>query len=391
MKLKVNETDISSSLNLPATGGYQNWANAQINDVILYKGKQKLKVYFEKGGMNFGLLDFSISKQVQDVALKALTGETYLQTEAIIATFNKMLLNSTVGAEGFSCTVNGSVMPISYLGTNPLNPFQVVLNLAQPIIYGDDIKLHYSNGLVKATDGSMLENFFNLPVKNNLPPFLTIPGKIEAEAFSVNQGLQLETTTDIGGGQNVGFTNAGDYLEYHVKVQKTATYKVEVRIACQSQAGTIQLQQLNNIGAVMNTVTIDIPVTGGWQSWQSIFAQVHLDEGFSTLKVKIIQPEFNMNWYKFTEKIIDTIPVINTEIKIYPNPAKDLITIETPGSAGLPKKLLFRTLNGMLVKETTLSAADEIHEVYVGTMVKGFYLLELEIGGDIRHSKLIIE
>jgi len=150
----------------------------------------------------------------------------------IYASFNKMLVDSTVTSGGFSFTVNANPVNITDISPNNENPSLVIYNLSQQIYDGDSIKMSYSNGEVKATDGTSLEYFTDIVVKNNLPVFLAIPGKIEAEAFSFNQGLQLENTTDIGGGQNVDSPMKETIFDYNVRVMKTALYNMEVRIAC---------------------------------------------------------------------------------------------------------------------------------------------------------------
>ena len=43
----------------------------------------------------------------------------------------------------------------------------------------------------------------------------TAYGTWQAESYSSQTGTQLETTTDVGGGQNVGFIGNGDVLVYN--------------------------------------------------------------------------------------------------------------------------------------------------------------------------------
>ncbi len=391
IRLLCNEADISGVMALPSSGGTQSWSSALFQDVILYKGSQKLRVLFEKGGVNFGFLDFLVSKPLSELPMKPVSAETYMQGELINISFNKMVVDSTATADGFSCTVNGKPESIASLAINSRNSSQITLSLAQSIYYNDTIRLSYSGGHVTATDGTLLENFSNLPVKNNLPVYLTVPGKIEAEAFSFNQGLQIETTTDVGGGQDMGFTNTGDYLDYRINVVKSARYNMEVRIACFSTAGIIQVQQLDDLGEVLNSASINIPVTGGWQTWKSVVAEISLTEGISKLRVKILKPEFNMNWYKFTEKGLGTTELRDHEISIYPNPCQEELTIEMPAAPGPRNSLLFRNLNGVLVKSMRLSETEEAQKIYIGDLPKGFYFLELEISGNICRNKLIVQ
>jgi endoglucanase len=350
-----------------------------------------LKIFIEKGGFNLGFLDFSVSKPTMEVGLKAISASTRLQPNIIYLSCNKILNDSTVSADGFSCTINGSAVAISSVLKSNMVATQLIITLVQTFSDGDELKLSYSNGRISATDGTLLQNFMNLPVKNNLPLSLAIPGKIEAEAFTVNQGLQLETTSDIGGGQNVGFTNTGDYLEYIIRVNKSAIYNLEVRIACLNQPGAISVQQLNDFGGVINESTLSIPATGGWQTWQTINTEMHLDEGIGTLRVNILQPEFNMNWYKFTEKGLGTEELAGSSFKVFPNPASDDITVIVPPGDTREKVLVFRNLNGIVVKTVIIPSTGKNQPVYVGDLPKGFYLLEMKVTDIIQRLKLIIQ
>ena len=388
ISLSANDAAVSVSQTLPATGGVQTWSDFTINNVILYKGQQKLKFTFEKGGLNFGYLKFTISKLISEVPLKAMSAETNHVGEFIYINFNKKLLESTVGAAGFTCTVNGTLVNITSLSMNTGNPLQIKLLLAQQLSDVDDIKLNYAGALVKAIDGTFLEGFTNLRVKNNLPVLLQIPGKIEAEAFSVNIGLALENTTDVGGGQNIGYTHPGDYLDYPIRVAGSGKYNMVVRVACMSNAGRIEVQQLNDYNVVLNSATIDIPVTGGWQTWQSVNTEINLTGGIGRLRVKILQPEFNMNWYKF--ELVQGIIELNRQgMNIYPNPASEELTIEIPGSSGKQKTIYFRALNGTLVKTAALSGAIA-QTISVRELPAGFYIADVVMSGTTWRRKVVI-
>jgi len=391
IKIFLNNADISGTLALPASGGYKTWANLAVNDIVLYKGQQKIKVLFEKGGANLSSIGFTIEKKTDEIPLEAVSAETYMQSELIYVSFNKILVDSTATANGFSCTVNGNVVNINSLSINPENPLQIIISLGEQVFDVDDIKLNYADGIVMATDGTMLQNFNDLQVKNNLPVYTLIPGKIEAEAFSVNQGLVLENTTDAGGGQNVGYTNTGDYLDYRVRVLKTLKYHLEVRVASQGPAGKIEVQQLNTTGSVIHSVTLNVPVTGGWQVWQTIGADIDLTEGTWILRVKVLQPEFNMNWYKFTETSTGIQDETASVFSAFPNPANDVVSIVIPGSAGLKKTLTILSSNGKSVRRVEITNSEVAKKVFVGDMARGLYILELEMGGKIMRSKLILQ
>jgi len=67
--------------------------------------------------------------------------------------------------------------------------------------------------------------------------------RIQAESFAAQIGIQTETTTDVGGGENVAYINAGDSSDYALTVPTTGTYNIAFRVASAQNGGTITLTQ----------------------------------------------------------------------------------------------------------------------------------------------------
>jgi aryl-phospho-beta-D-glucosidase BglC (GH1 family) len=391
IKIFVNDAAVTGTISLPSTGGYQSWTTLNLDNIILYKGNQKIKVYFEKGGANFSYIGFTLSKKIEEVMCIPISAETYGQTQLIYLSCNKMLVDSTISASDFTCTINGNSVNINSLTLSGNNCSQIVIDVNSQLFDIDDIRLNYSGDHIEATDGTLLQSFTNFPVKNNLPVYLLVPGKIEAEAFSVNQGLQLETTTDVGGGKNVGYTNAGDYLDYRIRVMKSSKYYMEVRVASAGAAGRIEVQQINSNGAVINSALLNIPITGGWQVWKTIGTAIDLIEGPCTLRVKIVQPEFNMNWYKFSETAQGLDDAENQAFDIFPNPASEELNIIIPGSVGQKKTISVWSTNGTLLKTMEAADSEVIKQVFIGDLPKGFYIVQLQFDQNAYRKKLIIQ
>jgi len=200
----------------------------------------------------------------------------------------------------------------------------------------------------------------------------------------------LENCTDAGGGQNLGYTSTGDYLDYHVRVLKTSKYTVELRVASNGSAGRVEFDQLNSNGAIVNVLVLNTPQTGGWQAWQTISGMMDLTEGICTLRVKILQPEFNMNWFRFTESSQGVKEDGNSVFTVYPNPASDVVSVIIPGSAGYRKAIVLRSITGSLVKTIDVSGSEVQKKILVGDLPKGLYIVELEMTGKIFRSKLIL-
>ena len=122
-----------------------------------------------------------------------------------------------------------------------------------------------------------------------------VPGLIEAENYTDMSGIQLETTTDTGGGSNIGYIDTGDWVEYSVDVASAGTYLIEYRLA--SQNGS------DGFNTLINGVQIDtqsVPNTGGWQSWVTNSATAELSAGEQTLRLNALGNEWNLNWIKFS-------------------------------------------------------------------------------------------
>ncbi|GIF15289.1 DUF1996 domain-containing protein [Actinoplanes teichomyceticus] len=98
---------------------------------------------------------------------------------------------------------------------------------------------------------------------------VAVPGALQAEAFSAQSGAQTESTSDTGGGKNVGWLTSGDWLEYRDVTINGST--ISARIASDNAAGgSIEAR----LGAKDGTLLATFPIvsTGGWQKWTTVTA-----------------------------------------------------------------------------------------------------------------------
>jgi hypothetical protein len=119
---------------------------------------------------------------------------------------------------------------------------------------------------------------------------------IEAESFTAMSGIQTESTSDTGGGLNIGWTDASDWMAYaSMNIPETGSYLIEYRVASNSNGGTIQFEERGG-----NTVygQVSVPVTGGWQAWQTIEHTVTLTSGNHEFAIAALQGGFNINWFR---------------------------------------------------------------------------------------------
>jgi hypothetical protein len=108
--------------------------------------------------------------------------------------------------------------------------------------------------------------------------------------------VDIETTTDTGGGQNVGWTGAGEYLKYICNVSSAGTYDINFRVAS-TATGACHLEDTNGTNL---TGSVAIPNTGGWQTWQTVTKTgVSLTAGAHTFKFVFDSGAPNLNWISF--------------------------------------------------------------------------------------------
>ncbi len=89
----------------------------------------------------------------------------------------------------------------------------------------------------------------------------------------------------------MGWTNAGEWLEYSVNVSAAGNYDIAVRVAG-AVGGTVRLE----FDGVDKTGNLTVPNTGGWQSWQTVTATgVSLSAGSQIMRIYMNSGGYNLN------------------------------------------------------------------------------------------------
>ena len=127
---------------------------------------------------------------------------------------------------------------------------------------------------------------------------------IQAENYCQADGIQTESTSDAGGGQNVGYIDSSDWMTYSINLPATGTYKVSYRVAASAGGGQFKLEKA---GGSPVYGSVNVPATGGWQNWQTISHNVVLPAGEQLLAISAITGGFNVNWLK-VESLDNTNP-----------------------------------------------------------------------------------
>lgn len=123
-----------------------------------------------------------------------------------------------------------------------------------------------------------------------------LPGKIEAESYSAMMNIDVEATTDSGGGEDVGWIDGGDWIEYEALVQEAGDYTFTARVASETAGGAFDIL-VNGQWAGQ----ISFPATGGWQTWQNATTTISLNQGQQTIRLVATQAGWNINWFSVEE------------------------------------------------------------------------------------------
>jgi endoglucanase len=125
----------------------------------------------------------------------------------------------------------------------------------------------------------------------------TTAGNASAGTQRGSDGVDVETTTDSGGGSNVGWTAAGEWLEYTVNVATSGTYSLDLRVAAIDAGKKLHVE----VNGVNVSGAVSVPDTNGWQAYQTVtVANVALTAGNGqVVRVAFDTDGINFNWLRF--------------------------------------------------------------------------------------------
>lgn len=244
--------------------------------------------------LDFGIL--SIKDSQTGASSEYYSSVTSSDGNSVEVAFTKQMKLSSGMENSILVKINNIPAQISNVKIKENDSKSLVINLSKTIINGDKVTLQIIDEKISSADNGILKTFGPEEVLNYTQgqKALSIPGKIEAEDFTNMFGIQTETTSDIGGGTNVGWIDNGDWLEYNVSITNTGLYNSTFRIAAQTSSGTITLKL---DGKILGS--LEVPVTGGWQSWKSVNMFTDITKGEHTLRLEATKGGFNLNWLSF--------------------------------------------------------------------------------------------
>lgn len=242
-------------------------------------------------------------------------------------------------------------------------------------------------------------NWLELVGGTTTPP-PTTSNRIEAESYTSQSGTQNEGTSDAGGGQNVGYIDAGDWMEYNISTSSAGTYTMRFRVA--SQWNGAQFQVRNSSGSVL--ATVNVPNTGGWQTWQTIEASVPLAGGAQTIRlVSMNSNNWNINWLEIASGASFTsvnremqtetaaITEMSGKVSIYPNPVQDRFSLEVDDEYTGNLRVEIVNMNGAVQRGFSLvkQGGKMVFQLGTGNLPQGSYILTLRGKGYSKNVRMI--
>lgn len=280
-------------------------------------------------------------------------------------------------------------------------PFTTSITIDQEGVYILTALITLSDGTEVSSQGVTI--VANIPQQPYGGSAHAIPGIIQAEEFDLggngfayyddsegnestadfrmNADVDIEETTDDASGYNLGYTTAGEWLEYTVDVQSAGTYNLEVRVACDGDDRTVDVE----IGDV-EINDIAIPNTGGWQTWETVTVpNVSLTTGEQIMKLTIGATDYvNINYIEVKSATVTTTESNEVvSIAYSPNPFTNVCSISSNGDFVYQ----IRNLQGVLLESGEATSSALIGD----DLSKGTYLVYITTSTGESVAKIIKE
>jgi hypothetical protein len=391
-----SENRILGSVTVPNTGGWQNWRTVTLS-VSLVRGPQVIRITATGAGFNLNWLSFASSNRIEAESYDRMRG---VQTE--------------------TCTDAGGGKNVGYL--DYLDYMHYPLDIPESGLYKVSYRVASLNGGgkfilagnevdldvvdVPKTGGwqnwTTITHYVNLNADDdsilyilvrgggfNINWFeITKPTKIEAENYSQMTGLQKETCSDVGGGQDLTGWDLYDHAHYPFDITEDGDYQVSYRVSSQVNGAQFRL-----IGYEVDYDLVNVPNTYG--AWKTITHTVHLFEADDSMLIVIASvPGFKLNWLEVTKIGLKSAEADKeghdfgaaSGITVFPNPVESTLHIELLNESG---KLQLFDMSGKILIEDFIEAGSK--DLNVSGLNKGIYIMKVNTGKTQYTKKIIKE
>ena len=153
---------------------------------------RNLKIKMVSAGYNLSNVTFQLTDQdVPDFSVHY--SETINESSILVLLNQPISSGSSINVNDFSVNINGTVAAINNIQINEQNSQIIEIFLDYSFSFLDDLDVSYlPDGNITSIFNESLPEFTELNVYNNLYDRFLVPGLIQVENFSFQQGLELE-------------------------------------------------------------------------------------------------------------------------------------------------------------------------------------------------------
>jgi len=303
-RVAVDGTDVTGTVDVPATGGWQSWTTVSATGVDLSAGEHVVRLTMEEDLFNLDWFEFTPAPDRTAPSTPGnLTASATGPTEVDLS-WNAA--SDDTGVDHYEVFVDGSQVQ-SVPGTSA-----TVTGLQAETSYDCSVRA------VDAAGNASAPATVSVTTPAQQAPYEgphTIPGRIQAENFDTGgqgvayndtqsrnlHGAYRDTDVDIeqsaGGGYDVAEIRSGEWLEYTVTVEQAGTYDLTARVSSNEGGGAFRVA----VDGTDVTGTVDVPATGSWQSWTTVTAEgIDLSAGEHVVRLTMEEDLFNIDWFEFS-------------------------------------------------------------------------------------------
>jgi len=390
-QIAVNNINVTDILKLPATGGWQKWVTTTFENIIIPAGDIKIKFINVQEGSNLSYFKFHSPISADSIDFNLISAETSTDGYKVYLTLNKEVTTSDadINLNHFELFKDGIKINLTDINTDSESNKFLILSHETKIFSNNVITVSY-NGTSVQSGIQFLTNFTNIPVHNNLEISHNIPGIIQAEDYYLASGLALEACEDIGGGQNTGYANSGDYLVYKVNVTNSGYYKVNYRVAT-IRSNAELIFQVGDENEYTSLNTMKFTNTGGWQSWETqSSSSIYLEEGHHNVRLYIKQSEHNLNWFEL--EIATGLGILkneNPKISVYPNPVHEIVFLKINRQNDSSKiRVSLVSSSGQVLENLIITENDS--QINIAKYPKGIYFIVVKTNNETITQPIVI-
>ncbi|HLP17388.1 MAG TPA: family 16 glycosylhydrolase [Bacteroidota bacterium] len=198
------------------------------------------------------------------------------------------------------------------IGEAAAPPYQMIVQKIFPGLYHFSARAILSTGAISASQALTVSVAGEAVTAPYGASASVVPGSIESENYDIgdaenaysdsdqsnaggayrSDAVDIEACTDIGGGYDVGWTAAGEWMLYTIDVKQSGQYQFSTRVASLNGGGSYHIE-IDNADV---TGAIAVASTQGWQTWtSSVSKSVQLTSGVHRLKFCVNTGGFNVN------------------------------------------------------------------------------------------------